>query len=144
MTLQLLYDTCPICGAPFPKTRSDRICCSNHCATALWRSKNKKKIRELNLAHRERGREYVTNYLLEKGCKRCGTKDMRALEFHHRNRDEKDYTMGTYFICNKERIDQELEKCDVLCRNCHAIVHWEQNDKAGYRKEILDPITVDL
>lgn len=58
------------------------------------------------------------------GCKRCGfRKHPRALQFHHTNPDEK--TMGvSRMIQNSfswDRILEEIDKCEILCANCHAV-----------------------
>ena len=63
-------------------------------------------------------------------CVICGyNKCEAALTFHHINPQEKDFT-----ISNKttwEGIVLELDKCDLLCTNCHAEVH------AGYHPSYL-------
>jgi 5-methylcytosine-specific restriction endonuclease McrA len=64
-------------------------------------------------------------------CQKCGyNKYIGALEFHHINPEEKDfnpsslkkYTMDT-------RITEELDKCILLCSNCHRETHHEINEK---------------
>lgn len=60
-------------------------------------------------------------YLLDNECKDCKNKDIRVLEFDHL-RDKKfniskmvsrSYSWNTILI--------EINKCDIICRNCHAI-----------------------
>lgn len=57
-------------------------------------------------------------------CKNCGNEDFRVLEFHH-NRD-KDFVISNAAISgfSIEKIKSEIEKCDVLCANCHRIEHY--------------------
>lgn len=56
-------------------------------------------------------------------CQRCGyNKCNEALTFHHRNPDEKDFEISGQYI-RWERVRLELDKCDMLCQNCHAEVH---------------------
>lgn len=58
-------------------------------------------------------------------CQSCGyAKCEAALTFHHRNPDEKEYQLATMFAWKWVRIVQELDKCDLLCANCHAELHW--------------------
>lgn len=58
-------------------------------------------------------------------CKICGyNKCDRALDFHHINSEEKDFGISqsnTHY--RFERIKSELDKCILLCKNCHAEVH---------------------
>ncbi len=43
--------------------------------------------------------------------------------------------MGVTRRMSKERILKEIAKCDVLCRNCHAKLHWEIRFEASKSKE---------
>ena len=58
-------------------------------------------------------------------CGRCGydKKIPRAYDFHHRNPDEKEFSVSKSTVHNIERLKVEVDKCDLLCRNCHAEVH---------------------
>lgn len=60
-------------------------------------------------------------------CSRCGNKDYRVLVFHHRIPGEKDMNLSDMVRIGrgKTSIQNEIQKCDVLCANCHMIVHWE-------------------
>jgi hypothetical protein len=64
-------------------------------------------------------------------CVKCGyNKCIRALEFHHLNPDEKDFTIGERAHGKKivkkwSLIQKELDKCILICRNCHAEIHHE-------------------
>ena len=65
-------------------------------------------------------------YVTSRGgrCSRCGyDKCLEALVFHHRNPEEKDPAWNKGW--NMDRLAVELEKCDLLCSNCHAEVHQE-------------------
>ena len=58
-------------------------------------------------------------------CQRCGySKSLRALHFHHKDPSQKDFniTGGTKSF---EHIKKELDKCELLCSNCHCEVHDE-------------------
>jgi hypothetical protein len=53
--------------------------------------------------------------------------------FHHLNTEEKDFAISDGNIRSFEKIKSELDKCILLCSNCHAEIHdnlWkEQNNK---------------
>jgi hypothetical protein len=67
-------------------------------------------------------------------CIKCGyEKCLAALDFHHREPDWKDYDPGTLYNMynpetafpeNVQLVVAELEKCDLICSNCHREIHW--------------------
>lgn len=59
-------------------------------------------------------------------CQRCGyDRYMRALEFHHRDPSEKDFSISKQLNRSLQELREEIKKCDLLCSNCHAEVHQE-------------------
>lgn len=52
-------------------------------------------------------------------CKICGSAE--HLEIHHRNPEEK--KSHKIWSWAKERMKEELSKCDILCRRCHDNIH---------------------
>lgn len=59
-------------------------------------------------------------------CKRCGyCKCARAMGFHHRDRKKKDFTISKWMTKRWSLITTELDKCDLLCSNCHMEVEDE-------------------
>ena len=66
-------------------------------------------------------------------CERCGyNKSVRALHFHHKNPEEKDLNIGGSSYSD-ERLKSEVDKCLLLCSNCHCEVH----DEIEKNKQIL-------
>lgn len=59
-------------------------------------------------------------------CMKCGESRLPCLDFHHRDKTEKTENIST-MLHNGEDIQviiKEASKCDILCRNCHAVEHW--------------------
>ncbi len=57
------------------------------------------------------------------GCRYCGySKCVRSLQFHHRDPSQKDFGISTS-IRSWKRVKAELDKCDLVCANCHGEVH---------------------
>lgn len=58
-------------------------------------------------------------------CKICGyNKCIEALEFHHLNPDEKDFALsGDGNTLSWSKVQKEIDKCDLLCANCHREAH---------------------
>ena len=68
-------------------------------------------------------------------CSVCGYKKcLSALEFHHVDPKEKKYSISKARGRKFENLKDELDKCVLLCRNCHAETHYllfEQNLNAA-------------
>ena len=79
---------------------------------------------ELKAKRRQRKRDAI-DYKGGK-CERCGyCRCIAALQFHHRNPHEKEFQIATMFTWAWVRVMQELDKCDLVCANCHAEEHWK-------------------
>ena len=85
-----------------------------------WYAANKERKREINDAWRERR---VSDFKLFKtllSCSKCGESDPRCLDFHHRDPTTKSSDVATAIRrFGKVKFKEEVEKCDVLCANCH-------------------------
>lgn len=64
----------------------------------------------------------------KRGCVECEERNQKCLDFHHRDSEEKEFTIGSGNVLNREAILMEIEKCDVICRNCHSKLHWEEEN----------------
>jgi len=58
-------------------------------------------------------------------CERCGFNHPAALDFHHKDPYQKEFILGgrNSYKKNETKILKEMEKCEVLCSNCHRIEH---------------------
>jgi len=89
----------------------------------------KEKARKHNKLHLDTLREYVIEYLENHPCVDCNNSDPRVLEFDH-VRGKKEFNISdalrTNNWVNLEKLQNEIEKCDVRCANCHRIVTVER------------------
>lgn len=77
-------------------------------------------------------------------CIKCGyDKCPASLSFHHRNPEEKLFTIGSLsgkiksLLELDEFIKSEIDKCDVLCSNCHALEHVDIDFYKKYEADIF-------
>jgi hypothetical protein len=63
----------------------------------------------------------ILNEAKASGCMLCSEADLCCLDFHHLG--DKDMTVSTMLGMNDARVRAEIDKCVILCRNCHAKVH---------------------
>ncbi len=73
-------------------------------------------------------KQYILDYLNNNPCSLCSEKDPVVLEFHHISNKK-------YNICEMisnhslESIKNEIDKCVILCANCHRrVTAKEQNN----------------
>lgn len=74
-----------------------------------------------NSQFRKKLYEMLGEYLITHPCVDCGERDIRCLEFDHRDPTLK-VTEVTRLIANSRNwavVMQEIDKCDVRCANCH-------------------------
>lgn len=71
------------------------------------------------LSKRDVARKYIWDYLSAHPCA-CGESDPMVLEFHHvRGRKKKEVTKLVSLGYSLETIQKEMDKCIVVCANCH-------------------------
>lgn len=84
---------------------------------------SRKKNYDRVLARRQQHKLKAIEYKGGK-CQICGySKSPWALTFHHTDPSEKSFTIAKYTTFKWERIQEELDKCLLLCQNCHAEIH---------------------
>lgn len=85
--------------------------------------KNHVKRRKLEI------KRWIRNYKNNLKCSRCSENHPATIDFHHVNKGTKDSEIA-HFVAEGysiNRIREELDKCEVLCANCHRKVHYQNN-----------------
>jgi len=58
-------------------------------------------------------------------CENCGySKCIASLCFHHTNPEQKDFEISKSHYFKWEEVKKELDKCSLLCINCHNEIHY--------------------
>lgn len=77
-------------------------------------------------------------YYLGNECNRCGfIGHYSSYDFHHVNYLEKEFDWNKGRKKSFEKIKPELDKCILLCRNCHQIVHTKLNNDGSLNSEYV-------
>jgi hypothetical protein len=86
--------------------------------------KNKWKYAEYRDQRRKELREVVEEYKQQHPCA-CGEDNLACLVFHHRNANEKELEIAVAVNrqWSNKRLFAEIEKCEVMCANCHLKLH---------------------
>lgn len=103
-----------------------------------WHYRHRERNRERTLNRRARHRAWVYEQKARsEGCVRCGEDEPACLDYHHRDDADKEMTvsaMVTYGY-SKDKLRSEMEKCTILCANCHRKEHYEVPECVRYPDE---------
>ena len=74
---------------------------------------------------RQRNKKMADDYKRSHPCAICGESRLACLDFHHSGDAKKD---GISELVNDHvslaRLNAEMDKCIVVCSNCHRIIHF--------------------
>lgn len=88
-----------------------------------WYQRNKEyqkaNARKHTTIYRDAIRNYLHNYLLSHPCVSCGECDPVVLEFHHLHSKDMAIAEMVTRITSISKLEEELQKTEVLCANCH-------------------------
>jgi hypothetical protein len=87
---------------------------------------NKEKYAASCVRRRTKYKEWFFELRSTLKCERCPEDHPAVLDFHHRN-DDKVGSVAEMVSARKPKkeILAEIEKCIVLCSNCHRKLHWK-------------------
>lgn len=115
---------------PFIATRLWQKYCSAKCR----HNAPDKKIRTQKF--QQARRDLIDNFKLAKGCCICGYKaHAAALDFNHIRGDKK-FNVSQDLKVALHKLLAEIEKCDVLCANCHRVHTYENRHWHTKRKPL--------
>ena len=93
-----------------------------------WYEKDREAQIERVQRRKKQLRVWLSSYKATLSCQQCGEDHPATLDFHHRDPATKDASIYEAIErrgWGKERILREIDKCDVLCSNCHRKTHWK-------------------
>lgn len=90
---------------------------------------NKDVYYKRNRKRKEERREWMSQLKKKLSCEECGENHPAVLDFHHNNPNEKDREISAMSVSHKkEKILEEIDKCMVLCSNCHRKLHYNMKN----------------
>lgn len=95
------------------------------------RAEHPERERATRQARHKAKREFLVS--LKISCCRCGENHPACLDFHHRDPATKDVNISQVAgNISLKRLREEVQKCEVICSNCHRKLHWdEKHDSAA-------------
>lgn len=93
-----------------------------------WYYKNRESEINRKNERRKMLQDWLQSVKDDLSCEMCGESHNACIDFHHTNNEEKDANIGNMPQqgYSKDRILAEIEKCEVLCANCHRKEHYNQ------------------
>lgn len=83
--------------------------------------KNKQKLLEQTQARKDQNELFIKSFLIK--CQECQTEDKSKLCFHHIDKANKNFTISNNKGASLKKLKEEIDKCIVLCKSCHAKLH---------------------
>lgn len=101
-----------------------------HAKQSIERKKYKSEIQK---KRRHELRKWFDEYKNTLKCSICSESHISCLDFHHNDPLQKEIS-----LCNaigrgwsKKSIVNEVEKCSIVCSNCHRKLHWNEKSRTG-------------
>lgn len=139
--------TCTVCGESKPEDqfswrfRGKRRAADCKACHRAWRiayyAANSKHLEKRMVFRRVRSlKAWIVDMKARVGCATCAEKHPAALDFHHVDPEEKEISPSRLASkgWGRARIKKELDKCIVLCANCHRKLHHE------HRRAVMLPV----
>ena len=93
---------------------------------------NKEKVKASSKLSKERGRADFQIFKSSLSCTRCGENHPATLDFHHLipHPDNLKINVLTKGGAYTKAIQEIMDKCIVLCANCHRVHHHDERAEA--------------
>lgn len=129
-----MYKNCSVCkeekllsGFRKDKTQKSgyqprcKVCVRSAINSSYARYKNK--VIANNHARQRETRALLLEYKQAHGCNLCLERSVVCLDFHHLDPSQKDFQLSSVSTQCWERVLEEVNKCILVCKNCHAKIH---------------------
>lgn len=88
-----------------------------------FRKRHPEEVKQRQRDYKKRMRDWMNEIKSARGCVDCGMNVIACLDFHHLDPSEKSFSFSRVRSLSKKALSLEIEKCIVLCSNCHRIRH---------------------
>lgn len=86
-------------------------------------AKYKDSILKRNNSRAREMKQRLNEYKAEQKCTICNEEEVVCLDFHHIDPSTKELQLSRVTTESWETIMNEVSKCVVVCKNCHAKIH---------------------
>lgn len=106
--------------------------CSKGTISYYCGNNQKEKTLQRQNKRRQKSKEWIINIKKKLSCVKCGESRWWVLDFHHKDPTKKEGSISRLIRnTTKEKATKEIEKCEVLCSNCHRDLHYQETVNKG-------------
>ena len=96
---------------------------------------------------RNSNKSIILDFIKKDSCEICGyNKSNKSLQFHHKNLNNKFFDVSRGYISKRLKsindiendLIEEINKCVLICANCHADLHFDKEKFEKYKDEIYN------
>ena len=93
-------------------------------------SNNKEYYKNNTKQHRIVKQDWYKKHKNTLKCEKCSENHPSTLDFHHKDSNEKIKDVSTLMNRNwgLDKIQEEIDKCIILCSNCHRKFHYLEKE----------------
>jgi hypothetical protein len=104
--------------------------------TPLYKKVRKNKLPKAQMIIVQRAaRKLLAVELLGGKCCKCGEQNIYVLEFHHSAKNKK-HEVSRLAGINLKKYLSEVRKCQLVCANCHALIHTNITKYEKFNRQI--------
>lgn len=96
--------------------------CARHAINANYKKYRTKTLKR-NKERQDKTKYIIRKYREDHVCELCGESESVCLEFHHLDPSTKSFGLSHVTTQSDEAINEEIQKCILICSNCHKKVH---------------------
>jgi hypothetical protein len=101
------------------QTRDKLASWCRKCTADSDKARNRMYMRRYVNPNKESRKLWLQKYKAERGCARCKENDPICLDFNHINPTTKLFQISKFRFSSMDKLQTEIDKCEVLCANCH-------------------------
>jgi transposase-like protein len=86
--------------------------------------------------------QYLQQIKAKAMCAYCGENHPATLQFHHRDPSQKEFNIAEFVTRHMGSIDKlqrEIDKCDIVCANCHLKYHYYHR-RSKHSRFTVEPV----
>lgn len=113
---------CLYCNSKYSTNHSNSLYCSIKCGQKDRKNRKNDYLKTDKIIRDWSKKLRAYDYFGNK-CEKCGDTNIFHFVFHHKNPETKEYQLCDIWQSSWSKILKELEKCSLLCENCHKELH---------------------